>query len=314
MGVFKTVDFCIDAAMETTAPFIVAIDGGGTRCRVVAQIGSERTMVETGSANVSSDFTAAIHEINLGLNGLAQRLDVSMDTLASAPAYIGLAGVTGAIIAERVRLALPFRHARVEDDRVAAVRGSLGAGDGVLAHCGTGSFFAVQSGSTIRLIGGWGPVLGDEASAQWVGRHALSYTLEYIDGRRPASALAERLIAQFNDAAGVVAFASTAQPAQLGALAPRVTATAKDGDTLACQIMRDGAFEIDRAVRDLDWRIGQPVCLTGGIGPYYAEFLPADVRAALTRPVGEPLDGALALAEAYAREIGRSDPEPHQTR
>jgi glucosamine kinase len=314
LGVSKPGDFCIDVVMETAETLIVAIDGGGTRCRIVAQVGSDRTMVETGSANVSSDFAAAMRQIDLGLNGLARRLDVSMETLASVPAYVGLAGVTGTAIAERVRMALPFRQARVEDDRVAAVRGSLGARDGVIAHCGTGSFFAAQSGTKIRLMGGWGPVLGDEASAQWVGRRALSYTLDHVDGRRPASALAERLLAQFKDAAGIVAFASTARPAQLGALAPLVTASAMEGDALARRIMQDGAQEIDRAVRDLDWRIGQPLCLTGGIGSLYAEFLPADLRTALTDPAGEPLDGALALAEAYAREIALPGPEARQVR
>lgn len=282
---------------------ILAIDGGGTRCRIAACAGDRNVSVETGSANVSTDFEGAIHEITHGLDRLAGRLDSTAEALSSAPAFVGLAGVTGPLIAERLREALPFRHVRIADDRPAAVRGVLGKGDGFIGHCGTGSFYAAQIGGDIRLAGGWGPVLGDEASAQWVGRAALRLTLETVDGRLGPTPLSRRLLADFEDSPGIVRFAGKARPSEFGALAPRVTEAAGQGDALGAMILRQGADEIARALRQLGWQAGQPICLTGGIGPHYGPFLSDELRASLADRKGEPLDGAISLAQDFAQEI-----------
>ncbi|WP_425101913.1 BadF/BadG/BcrA/BcrD ATPase family protein [Tropicibacter sp. S64] len=282
---------------------VLAIDGGGTRCRVAAQ-GDVVTVVETGSANASTDFDGTVRQVLQGLEKLADRLSLSTRALAAAPTFIGLAGVTGPEIAGRLRAALPFDTVRIEDDRVAAVRGVLGQRDGVLAHCGTGSFHAAQAGGTIRLSGGWGPVLGDEASAQWVGRQALSLVLECVDGRRAMTPLAQGLLSDLDGAPGIVRFAGRAAPPDFGALAPRVTEHAQRGDALARTILRRGADDIARALRKIGWHTGLPVCLTGGIGPHYADYLPDDLRTCLAAAQGEPLDGAISLARDLARETG----------
>ncbi len=282
---------------------VVAIDGGGTRCRVAARDGDSMASVETGSANVSTDFDGAVRQITQGLRGLADRIGLPVSTLFEAPAFVGLAGVTGPAIADRLRDALPFRRVRIADDRVAAVRGVLGRRDGVIGHCGTGSFYAAQIGGAFRLAGGWGPILGDEASAQWVGRAALRLTLETVDGRLETTPLAERLQSDFGGAVGIVRFAGTARPSEFGCLAPLVTDFATRGDALATTIMRQGAGEISRGLRHVGWRPGLAVCLTGGIGPFYAAFLPDDLRACVTDSEGEPLDGALSLAQELAQEI-----------
>lgn len=288
-----------------TAPhtLVLAVDGGGTRCRIAASDGSGAVSVETGSANVSTDFDGSVRQIKRGLATLADRMGCPIETLIAAPAFVGLAGVTGPVIAGRLRDALPFRHVRIEDDRVAAARGVLGRRDGVIGHCGTGSFYVAQTAGTLRLAGGWGSVLGDEASAQWTGRAALGLTLETVDGRRDPSPLGARLLSDFADAAGIVRFAATASPSDFGRLAPLVTDFADRGDAIAETIMRRGAEEIASALRILGWRPGHVVCLTGGIGPHYAPYLPEALRAALADPEGEPLDGALSLARDLAQEI-----------
>jgi glucosamine kinase len=226
-----------------------------------------------------------------------------VDEVFAAPAFVGLAGVTGPVIAERLRGALPLRHVRIADDRPAAVRGVLGQRDGVIGHCGTGSFYAAQAGGEISLAGGWGPVLGDEASAQWVGRAALRLTLETVDGRLDPAPLSEHLLSRFDGAPGIVEFAGKARPSEFGALAPLVTEAAGRGDALAELIMRQGADEIARAIRHLGWTPRQPVCLTGGIGPHYGRYLPADIQACIASSEGEPLDGAISLAQDFAKEI-----------
>ncbi|GGX67664.1 ATPase [Tateyamaria omphalii] len=259
--------------------------------------------VETGSANVSSDFEGAIQEIALGLQHLAARMACPVEQLSAAPTFVGLAGVTGPDMSERLRAELPFQRVRIADDRPAAVRGVLGQRDGVISHCGTGSFYASQLDGNITLAGGWGPVLGDEASAQWVGRRVLQLTLETVDGRVDATRLSRCLLTEMDGAGGIVAFAGKARPSDFGGLAPKVTQAAAEGDSLAQGIMRQGAGEIARAIRFLGWHPSVPVCLTGGIGPFYGSYLPDDLRACLVGGEGEPLDGAVSLALDFAREI-----------
>lgn len=252
--------------------------------------------VEVGAANLYSDFDGAIAQLTRGLAELAEALRVEVGALGGFPAFVGLAGMSNRTLAARVRSALPFRTVRIEDDRRAALRGALGTDDGFVVHCGTGTFFACQTGGAERLAGGWGPVLDDEASAMWIGREALKRSLRALDGTADRSPLATRMLADFGDADGVTTFARTASPAQFGALAPQVTAAAGDGDEMALAIMQDGARHIAQTLDALGWQAGQAVCLTGGVGPQYARYLPDPVQHAIRPPMGEPLDGALALA------------------
>lgn len=283
---------------------VIALDGGGTRCRLGLRAAGAVTIVETGSSNVSTDFDGSVQQILAGLREIASRTGVPLDRLTGVPAFLGLAGVTGEEMAGRLRRALPFARVRIADDRPAALRGALGARDGLIAHCGTGSFFAAQIGGAMRFAGGWGPVLGDEASAQWIGRRALSVTLDQADGRHAASDLSEKFLGDFGGTAGIVRFAGTARPPDFGALAPTVTALAAGGDALARLVMQAGADIIAAALPDLGWRSGLPVCLTGGIGPHFAPYLPQPMQDAIVPRAGEPMDGAFALAEEFAHERG----------
>lgn len=280
---------------------VLAVDGGGSRCRLAVEAEGARHLVEVGPANVSSDVVAAARTILEGLRQLAARTGTQPGRLARLPAFLGLAGVIGPEDAEAIRARLPFRGALIEDDRRAALEGALGPGGaGALAHCGTGSFLGYRGEGGTRLAGGWGHRLGDEASATWLARQALSATLDAADGLVPASDLTRQLSEVLGGVRGIVGFSLTARPEAWGALAPHVTAAAEARDPTARRIMKDGAAYLARTLGALGWRQREPVCLTGGVGPEFARFLPAPLRAALAEPAGEPIDGALALARAHA--------------
>ncbi|MCH2095483.1 MAG: ATPase [Rhodobacteraceae bacterium] len=288
---------------RTFDAFSLAVDGGGTRCRI-ALVGGEMPLVAgAGSVNVSTDFAGATAELLRGFQDLAMQAGGTLDDLSPVPAYIGLAGVTGPELAERLAEGLPLVHVRIEDDRLAALRGALGRSDGVVAHCGTGSFVASRRAGQVRLAGGWGPVLGDEASAQWVGRQALARTLDAVDGFLVETELSRGLLSKFGSAAEIVAFAGAASPADLGALAVMVTDNAAAGDGIAVAILQNAAEDVVTACKRLGWTSGMPICLTGGIGPFYRPYLPADMQQDVMPPKGEPLAGAIALAEEFRKEI-----------
>lgn len=288
---------------ESASITALAVDGGGTRCRIAAVHGDEVVSIEAGSANVSTDFEGSIRTVLEGLGKLSDMLDVAVNLLQKRPAFIGLAGMDGQHIARRIRQELSLDCARIEDDRIAALRGALGRNDGFIAHCGTGSFFGAQAKGHQRLVGGWGSVLADEASAYWIGRLALRRTLNAVDGLGPASNLTKHLLAKFESPADIVSFAVVASPADIGRIARDVTASAEDGDPVAAEVMQSGANQITQVLHGLGWRPGAAICLTGGIGPYYAPFLPAEMEDDLTTPTGTPLEGAISLALDLAREF-----------
>ncbi|MGR3503457.1 BadF/BadG/BcrA/BcrD ATPase family protein [Pseudaestuariivita sp.] len=275
----------------------LAIDGGGSTSRFALIARGKSWQLSRGGANVSADFDGAVAELKAGLADLADRSGVD---LTDIPTFAGLAGVLTPDMAQRVTAALPLTRLRVTDDRPAAARGALGSADGFLAQCGTGSFFVLQSQGQAHGAGGWGADLGDEASAAWLVRRALAETLKICDGRRAASPLSERLLARFGTPSGIVTGVRTRPTSDIAALAPMVTEAATD--PLAKDILKEGAAEIAYAARALGWTPEMPVCLTGGIGPHFAPFLPDDLRACLKAPLASAIDGALALAQDFAAE------------
>ena len=287
---------------------VLAVDGGGSRCRMALVLGDgQRWMVEAGPTNVSSDFQGACDTLRQGLRDLAKAAQVPFERLVAVPAYLGLAGVTHAELAQRVAAALPLAHCEVGEDQRIALRAALGRDAGAVAHCGTGSFFGVQAGGQIRLCGGWGLTLGDEASAAWLGRRALNLTLAEADGLRARSDLGQGLLQDLGPAPQIVAWAAQASPAHFGALARRVTAAAATGDVMAVEVMQAGAGHIAHVLEQMGWQTGQTLCLTGGLGPQYASYLPDRMQAAVTPPQAEPLEGAVdfARARAAAQEAGQ---------
>ena len=280
---------------------VLAIDGGGTRCRFALDGRCGRQVVEGGPANVYSDFDGAVAGILAGIETLARACDLPVARLHALPAFVGIAGVMNEANARHLASALPLTTARYAADRLAALRGALGSQNGYVAHCGTGSFFAATVDGTPRFAGGWGAALADEASAQWVGRKALAAAIQAVDGFRAQTPLLASLLEQMGGSAGIMNFTVSATPETYGALAPQVTQHARSGDAAARQILQEGADYLANGINRMGWR-DQPICLTGGIGPLYEPYLPPEQQAVLAAPLATPLDGAIALARDHAKE------------
>lgn len=277
---------------------ILAADAGGSTCRLALEHEGRSVEVRLGAANVTTDFDSAVATLVAGLAQIARKEGLPPEALRPCPAYFALAGVTGPELAARVAAALPLDRVVVEEDRRAAVVGALGPGRGCVAGIGTGSFLARQEHARFTTLGGHGLVLGDEASAAWLGREILVYALRAHDGLEPASPLTRDLLAEMGGPAGVVAFASSATPEDFGRIAPRVTAA--QGDAAAALQMRRGAAYIATGLNALGWQPGEPLCLIGGTAPAYKDWLPGEMADALVAAKGTALSGALMLARHLA--------------
>lgn len=270
----------------------IGIDGGGTGCRVALSVAGG-TVSETagGPANIVTDPDGAAAAIRAAIAAALATQGFGSEALAAARVCAGLAGarLPGAAAAFAVRL--PFA-AHVVDDSVTALEGALSGADGTLASLGTGSFFIARHGGTVRHVGGWGFRLGDEGSAAWAGRLALSLALHVGDGRLPADPLADALIAACPP--HPVIWAGSANPGEFAQLVRIVLAHPDSPIALRVQAaileaLGDGLAAVGHAP-------GCPLVLTGGLGEFLAPTLPGALRADLRPALGRPLDGALRLA------------------
>lgn len=278
---------------ESRSSRLIGIDGGGSTCRFALLDAGVRTEVTLGSANAFSDRPGTIARLREGLAELARRAGLGDTDIASARLHAGLAGIMTPDDAAEIAAAIPVRNARVTDDRPTSLRGALGTAEGTLAAIGTGSFFGRQADGETRFIGGWGFLLGDEASGAWLGRRLLAATLHAADGLRQDTPLLEEIRAAFGGApAGIVTAAQGYAPRDFAALAARIFDAAEREDPAALELIGEGAAWIVRAARALGWAEGEPLCLAGGLGPRYARYLDVET----VPPQASALDGALALA------------------
>ena len=275
----------------------IGIDGGGTSCRFALQLGTLRYDLTAPGYNVHTDFDLAISALRKGLEALAEQSGMPFEVLTSIPIYAGLAGATVAATCAAVVEAMPLDFLVVEDDRRCAVVGALGSSDGAVMCVGTGSFAAGQRDGSVRLLGGYGGVLGDEASGCWLGRRLLSRALHCLDGLAQASDLTDQAWDHFDgDLGAMLRFGQTAKPSDFAQFAPWVVAAASAGDRNGLALMQEGAAQIERYIDVLGWQDGEPLCLLGGIGAAYRDFLAERFNVGVRAPLGSAVDGALEIA------------------
>jgi glucosamine kinase len=282
---------------------IIACDGGGTGCRVVIADPWGRVLAlgAGGPANVTSDFDGALANLHAALQQAVTVLGVG--DLDGAVAHFGLAGVVSADMAQRVAQALPIADVCVTSDQEVALAGALGWGDGVLMALGTGTIIAASKAGQVTRVGGWGLHLSDQASGAWLGRGALQQTLLCHDGMVAFCDLTRGLFDHFQrDPVALVAFATTATPADYARFAPQVIQAGVAGAPGGVDLMQRGADYLVQALAALQFGPRDALCLTGGVGPHYASYLPRAAKLAITPAKGSGLDGALSLAlQRYRR-------------
>ncbi len=271
----------------------VGIDGGGTGCRAAVADGTGRILGQAtaGPANIASDPEGARANILAAVRAALAAAALPADLLPDLRAGLGLAGANAGGAVDRLREGLPFASARIETDAVAAVKGALGPEDGIVAALGTGSVFGVQRAGSVRQIGGWGLVLGDEGSGAWIGRALCAAAVRAVDGFQPVTPLLEAILAERGGPLGLTAFSLVARPVDFAALAPRAVGS---DEPSAREIMSRATADVAGAVELLQAGGSLPVVFLGGLGPTYAARLGG--RWTVRPAAGTALDGALWLA------------------
>lgn len=290
---------------------LIAIDGGGSTCRVLAAAvdGTVLGRADGGSANINSDFEGAFANIIETAARAIGTAGIEASVISGATAVLGLAGANVGDNARRLAARLPFARSVVRSDAVIATRGALGREDGVMAILGTGSVFTAQAQGEIRMIGGWGFAVGDLGSGARIGQALLERTLLGQDGIRPQSELTRHLMENFEGIPGnITTFATSARPRDFAIFAPLVFDEAWRDDVAAVEVRSAAIRDVEEALAALMPAGSHRVCLMGGLAELYAPHLRDTTRAALQPPKGDALSGALDMArEEWVQEHGVVD-------
>tara|TARA_R110002049_G_scaffold23545_3_gene83390 strand:- start:115377 stop:116267 length:891 start_codon:yes stop_codon:yes gene_type:complete len=294
----------------STSPetLVIGVDGGGTGCRITLGTQAAGILAEAsgGRANARTDLADTVRNITTAIEAAAQKAGKPVSALHSAQVHLGLAGIVTPADAAALSAALPYQNCTVTDDRATAITGALDGADGYLVAIGTGTIIATSQEGNLRFVSGRGFQLSDHGSGAWLGRAALDWTLQCHDGMMPFSAMTRALLMHFqNDPSEMVRFSATAQPGDYASFVPDVLRAATDGDELGCALMAQGSDFIARGLHALGFRPGDLLCLSGGVGPHYAPFLPDALTTNVQPPKHSAAQGAFQMALRALATEGR---------
>jgi N-acetylglucosamine kinase-like BadF-type ATPase len=143
---------------------------------------------------------------------------------------------------------------------------------GIVLVAGTGSVAYGRDGERSARSGGWGYLLGDEASAYWLGLAAVRQGIRGLDGRGPQTTLYERIRARLGvDTPQDLSdwfYSKLAPRTAVAELAGVVEEAAREGDAGAEAILALAAEHLSRAAsavaRKLEFAGEYPLILAGG--------------------------------------------------
>jgi N-acetylglucosamine kinase-like BadF-type ATPase len=309
-------------------PYYLGIDGGGTK--TTCAVGDDSHLLATATAGPSNIFRVGEAQ---GRESLQQAVREACAAAGIAPAEIahtcvGGSGAARAEIAATVRRALAEMLSTPIDvvgDMEIALEAAFGEGPGVIVIAGTGSiaFGRNRQGATARA-GGWGFAIGDEGSAHWIGRAAVSAVLRAADeaGEVPANppergssfAAAVCKAWEVTSLIDLARTASSIPPPDFAALFPAVVASEDD---LAMPVLTSAGKELARIAGIVIHRLfhadSQPVPLAmiGGVfrhalpvyEVFYNELRRLDRGVEINPVVVDPVEGALRIAKRRAAAV-----------
>jgi glucosamine kinase len=289
--------------------FFIGVDGGATKVTVnIANSHGELIGSATaGPANIRLSVTTAWQSIYQAINKVLSKTTLSLDE-PNIFFHVGM-GLAGCEVFSAyqtfINMPHPFATLLVTSDADIACLGAHGGKDGAIISIGTGIVGLSRDKGERTKVGGWGFPHDDEGGGAWLGMKALRVTLEWLDGRRPMSKLAQRVYQFFAaDQARLVAWANAATATVFAELAPFVIQAAQENDALAVSILKEAAGHVEKIAQTLEARRHAPAlpcCLTGSIAPFLQPYLSEGLQLRLRPCQVTPVRGALVLISGQVK-------------
>lgn len=292
---------------------VIGLDAGGTKTvgLLADEAGKVLRTARAGQGNFVVAGAAGVEQV---LGEVIAALDppTPVDALC-----LGIAGADRPAHLEALHEMLArlgvSRRVRVVNDAVVALATGAPDGIGIVVVAGTGSIAYGQDGAgAVARAGGWGWLLGDEASAFWLGHAAVRLGIRGADGRGEETILFDRIARRVGAASPAELadwfYAQALPRTRVAELAGVVEEVASDGDRAAAGLLDQAADHLARAARavarQLTFPAPYPLVLAGGTFracPSLEPRLAARLElpgARVERLTVEPARGAVALALA----------------
>jgi N-acetylglucosamine kinase-like BadF-type ATPase len=250
------------------AQYFLGVDGG--QSSTVALIGDERgVVIGYGAAGPSNHVKGpgGPEKLRKAVRisvGAAWRNSPSgakpLPRLESA--FFGMTG-GGEDKIEIIRELVPARLLEVSNDAITALIGATEGQPGIIVIAGTGSIsFGMNARGQTARAGGWGYIFGDEGSAFGLARAALVAALRYEEGWGPPTQLRHRIVTfsearDLNEALHKWYWLEFPRD-RLASFSRQVDEAAREGDRVAREILRTGAWELAQLVARVRRRIFKP--------------------------------------------------------
>ena len=255
--------------------YFIGIDGGGTNSRLLAVDvhGNVIGHVRGRSTNLESNSTSTVMN---NLSALIQSFHDQHftkydDCLGLCFGTAGVDTKASLLTIEDLLRQIPFTCPTkvVNDAHIALYANTLG-GPGLMLIAGTGSIgYGINRSGRQKRVGGFGYIVGDEGSAYWVVRQAISAALHAYDGSGPDTILVNALTRAlgFNEFEEIIDFVYRKNKSDLAKLSHVVASAQEDGDAIACAIFDEALSYFKKTVEVLVADLGSdPMPLYKGGG------------------------------------------------
>lgn len=260
--------------------WIIAIDGGGTKCDagLFSLEGELISTARSGAANVFANFEGAIEAIELACDQLiasANKQGSTNSKITKEHCFLSLGCAGGGVESARLKFdewQHQYAGAILNTDAHVSCLAANKGDPCALFIIGTGSCLAVFQNNEVKQYGGHGFLLGDYASGAWLGKQAISWYLKSLEIPNSDSELKSILEASLAcNISDIIQQYGQASAGKFGALAPKILAAEPSSTTVKKWLLEGAQYVSDllseHTLPDL------PVFLTGGLAPTYQPLL-----------------------------------------
>ncbi|MDY3005899.1 N-acetylglucosamine kinase [Anaerococcus sp. AGMB00486] len=200
---------------------------------------------------------------------------------------------------------------KMGNDCVNGWSGSLNAQAGINLVLGTGSIaFGVDDKGNSDRSGGWGPFLGDEASAYFIGKNILNLFTKMSDGRIEKTYIYELVKNELGikDDVELIDIAEKMKRDEIANCARLLNPALEKNDKYAIELLDkvgyEAALTIDSLINKLDFDGCVKVSYSGGVyklGNKLIEAIEKHIKnnIEIIEPYTTPIEGSLILAKKY---------------
>ena len=223
--------------------YYMGLDAGATKTDCA--LAEDDTILARAAGGTIKTLQASPREaaenLDALLKNIAAQSGVSLDSITCT--CVGLAGYSVPRVLEWARQALRARvggEILLLGDHEIALDAAFHGGAGVLVVAGTGSnIIARTDAGQLIHVGGWGPVVADEGSGNWIGRQAVRAIFDALD-RDEATTLLERVFDywELSDVGGLIELVNQSPGPDFSKLAPLVVECAGQKDPRASRVLQ----------------------------------------------------------------------------